>query len=79
MRLLVVAILFALVAPSTAAHADRRGKVDWSQYLEKPGDRPAARSTPKVAEQKRDKKAKKAPKRAAKKAVRAKRKSGRRR
>lgn len=79
MRLLLVAILVALL-PGSAARAER--KVDWSQYLEKPGDRMAKRSTPVVAEQKKAKqakKAKKAPRRAAKKALKAKRKRGRRR
>ncbi len=30
------------------AHAEK--KVDWSQYLEDPGDRPTARPSPKAAE-----------------------------
>jgi hypothetical protein len=77
MRLLLVAVLFALL-PGTAAHAEKR--VDWSQYLEKPGDRPAPRTTV-VAEPeaKPTKKAKATKQRTAKAATKAKRKPGRRR
>jgi hypothetical protein len=46
-RLLLLAVLVVLVPG--VAHAEK--KVDWSQYLEKPGDRrPTPRATPTVAQ-----------------------------
>lgn len=75
MRVLLVAVLLALV-PGLAS-AER--KVDWSQYLEKPGDRPAPRTTPVVAEPEAKPGKKIAKQKPAKKKAAAKRKPARRR
>ncbi len=76
---LAVSALFLLGFGFGSAHADK--KVDWSQYLEQPGDRVPKKATPVVAEP--AKKPAKAPRAAAAKqrpakAI-AKRKPGRRR
>jgi len=44
---LVVSTLFVVGFSFGSVHADR--KVDWSQYLEQPGDRVPKKSTPVVA------------------------------
>ncbi len=80
MRLVVIAVfLVGFTFGSASAERGARGKVDWSQYLEKPGDRVPKKATPSVAADsgKKVKKPRAAAKRPAK--ANAKRKVGRRR